>query len=220
MRTRMLVVLMVLATGCAVPAGSQDRSVTDALDDAIAAGAAEEAEAGAVSGERGQSDPAAGVADAGPVDRSEDAAGGDEPAPASDAGTTPGSGTEPQQEAPASVQEPEPLEFEVNLSATCVAHGDEVTIEVVIEPDASVAYHAVYAGEEGGAVPPYGEGHGGNDAAPAGAQGRYVDTWVVGPRAPVGPARVDVVVAYYGARGKTEVAFEVADRLTGTCGNA
>jgi hypothetical protein len=191
---RSAALLLLVAAGCAVPGG--DGALPRTLDEARAAAKAQ--------------------ADA--VDQSEASA---TPVEAPDRTTASSPGPE-RTDAPAASATPPPTEhpfaFAAELSATCVRHGEQVTIEVRTEPDASVAYHAVYAGEEGGAVPPFGEGHGGNGGDPADARGRYADTWVVGPDAPVGPARVDVVAAWFGEMTRTELAFEVADRTTGVCG--
>ncbi|MFP5308922.1 MAG: hypothetical protein ACLGIR_05020 [Actinomycetes bacterium] len=213
MSPRSATLLLLVTAGCAVPGG--DGALPRTLDEARAAA---EAQADAVD----QS-----VTSATPVeapDRTTASSPGPErtDAPAASA-TTPGPAGDdtPSSPAPAPAPPPpteHPFAFAAELSATCVRHGEQVTIEVRTEPDASVAYHAVYAGEEGGAVPPFGEGHGGNGGDPADARGRYADTWVVGPDAPVGPARVDVVAAWFGEMTRTELAFEVADRTTGVCG--
>jgi hypothetical protein len=194
---RSAALLLLVAAGCAVPGG--DGALPRTLDEARAAA---KAQADAVD----QSEASATPVEA--PDRTTASSPGPErtDAPAASA-TTPG---------PAG--DDTPFAFAAERSATCVRHGEQVTIEVRTEPDASVAYHAVYAGEEGGAVPPFGEGHGGNGGDPADARGRYADTWVVGPDAPVGPARVDVVAAWFGEMTRTELAFEVADRTTGVCG--
>lgn len=114
---------------------------------------------------------------------------------------------------------PQPMEFEgqdgVEFTSepdpTCVIRGQAITITVQTEPEAAVAYHARYYGNEGGAEPPYGRGHGGNDKGFTDESGRYTSTWQIGPQAPIGPAIVDVVVAWNGKRGYDSPRFEVVE---------
>lgn len=109
-----------------------------------------------------------------------------------------------------------PRENNVPVSATvepaCVPPGGTATLIVETEPEAGLAYHARYAGNEGGADPPAGESHGGNDSGFADQDGRYRDTWVVSTGAPSGPARVDVIVSTgHEQWGYTSPTFAVAD---------
>jgi hypothetical protein len=92
----------------------------------------------------------------------------------------------------------------------CVIRGGSATITVQTEPKAGVAYHAVYAGTKGGAVPPYGYGYGGNDKGFADDKGRYSSRWAVRDDAPVGPARADVVVGNGDDFGYDDPPFYVA----------
>lgn len=97
----------------------------------------------------------------------------------------------------------------------CVVAGGEITIEIDAGEKAGVGYLAVYAGEEYGAPPPYGHGHGGNDGDMTDDDGRYQSTWRVSPGAPVGDARVEVMAARRDGRSTTVVPFVVADPTTG-----
>lgn len=106
----------------------------------------------------------------------------------------------------------------VTVSPLCVERGGEMAIRVETgRPDTAVAYLAFYAGEESGAPPPYGDGHGGNSGDMTGGNGRYEDTWRVSPTAPVGPARVEVMAAYNSEKSTELVRFEVVDVGTGGC---
>jgi hypothetical protein len=98
----------------------------------------------------------------------------------------------------------------------CVRRGGTARISVVTVPKGAVGYHAIYAGTKGGAPPPFGYGYGGDGRGFANGEGHYTDTWVVSPNAPVGPARVDVVVADGDNFGYDGPGFAVAG-LDGTC---
>jgi hypothetical protein len=84
---------------------------------------------------------------------------------------------------------------EAAVSPACVLRGATATVTVRTVPKGAVAYHAIYAGSHGGAPPPFGSGYGGNASGFANGEGVYRDTWTVSAQAPVGPARVDVVVS-------------------------
>lgn len=156
----------------------------------------------------------------------------DAPAAAESSSTSAAGGTEPEPEAPepdaeessgsASAREPfDPYRSDVPVTAeltpTCALPGGNFRIEVHTEPERLVAYHAIYDGEEGGAHEPFGEGHGGNNAGYADAEGNYTDSWVVSPDAPVGEGRVEVFAADGDKIGYVPVEFEIADPLTGGC---
>jgi hypothetical protein len=109
-----------------------------------------------------------------------------------------------------------PFESKVDLNSkvfpACVTAGQTVRITVRTEAEAPVAYHAIYAGEQGGAEPPFGGGHGGNDQGMTSEEGLFESSWVVGVTAPSGPARVDVVVGYDGKFGYDAPRFAVANK--------
>lgn len=107
--------------------------------------------------------------------------------------------------------------LEASLDKTCVMRGDVMRISIVTVPGSSVAYNAVYAGEEGGGNPPFGEGHGGNDGDLVDSEGRYSSSWVVGGSAPLGPARVDVVASDGNSIRQLELGFEVVGVASGGC---
>jgi hypothetical protein len=103
------------------------------------------------------------------------------------------------------------------VTPACIKPGGRATMTVKTEPRSAVAYHAMYAGSRGGAVPPYGSGYGGNDKGYSDGEGRYSSSWIVSPEAPPGPARLDVVVAAQGDRwGYDDPPFWVADS-SGRC---
>lgn len=104
-----------------------------------------------------------------------------------------------------------------SLSPTCTIPGGEFTVTIETRPEIVVTYHAIYAGEEGGAAEPFGKGHGGNNAGYSDEQGRYTDTWVVSPDAPIGEGRVEVFAGDEGKVGYVPVTFEIADPLAGGC---
>lgn len=104
-----------------------------------------------------------------------------------------------------------------SLDKDCVLPGGSLTIFVEAGRNTGVGYHAVYAGGEGGAEPPYGHGHGGNGGDLTDDRGRYQDTWLVSPTAPIGPARVDVVAGRDGGFSTSVLHFDVADPSTGGC---
>lgn len=129
---------------------------------------------------------------------------------------TPSTGGRPG-ESPAPVAFP--WESKVAVDATvrpsCVVRGGTATIVVRTVPNAAVIYHAVYAGTKGGAPPPYGHGYGGSDGGMSDGDGRYSDSWDVRVDAPVGPARVDVVVGdgeNFGYDGPTFFVVSAASR--------
>jgi hypothetical protein len=103
------------------------------------------------------------------------------------------------------------------VTPSCIKPGSRATMTVKTEPQAAIAYHAMYAGSRGGAAPPFGSGYGGNDKGFADGEGRYSSSWIVSPQAPPGPARLDVVVAAPGDRwGYDDPPFWVADS-SGRC---
>lgn len=104
-----------------------------------------------------------------------------------------------------------------DLTPTCTVPGGQFTIEIHTQPELLVTYHAIYEGEEGGAHEPFGEGHGGNNAGYADANGDYTDSWVVSADAPVGEGRVEVFAADGDKIGYIPVVFEIADPLAGGC---
>jgi hypothetical protein len=206
-RPALLLVVALALPGCAVtPAGD--------------IGTAAAAQASSAPRELAQATPAEAAADApdkppaAPVDPATDAASTTPP----DGSPPPATGTP----APAPTTPGSPSEGSFSATATvtptCAGRGETIAIEIRTVPNAGVAYHAIYAGEEGGGPPPYGKGHGGNDGDLADAAGRYRDTWTVGPATPLGPARVDVVVGADGAFRELTVPFAVADPVTGRCG--
>lgn len=131
-----------------------------------------------------------------------------------------------EQGSPASSPSPEPpprqdkLREDTTVPVTavvrpeCVVRGTAATLEVNTNPEASIAWHARYAGNEGGAEPPFGEGHGGDGSGKADASGHYRSQWTVSPDAPTGPARVDVVVGWEGEWGFDDPVFHVVDEAT------
>lgn len=158
-----------------------------------------------------------------------DASDGTVGGPASDVPTSPVPGdltSAPQSESAAeptaSEFPPEPpphsdFPLEASLAKTCVLPGGEMTITVKAGRKTGVGYHAIYAGGQGGAEPPYGEGHGGNGGDLTDENGRYRDTWVVSPTAPIGPARVDVVAGRDGGFATAVLRFVVADPADHGC---
>jgi hypothetical protein len=149
------------------------------------------------------------------------------PSPGADATASEGVGDAPspgesQRPAPAFSPTEEPslrddIAVSATVSPTCARRGDTMTIDVSTLGGAGVAYNAMYAGEESGAAPPYGNGHGGNNGGSADQRGHWTDTWVVGASAPEGAARVEVVVGTEEGFGRTTASFAVANALTGRC---
>ncbi len=108
------------------------------------------------------------------------------------------------------------VEVAAEVTPLCVTPGSTVTVNVVTEPGAPLAYQAIYAGNQSGSEPPFGEGYGGNAKGFASDDGTYTDTWIVRLDAPRGPARLDVVVGWEGEFGYTAPRFAVADK-DGNC---
>jgi hypothetical protein len=104
---------------------------------------------------------------------------------------------------------PRDVPTEATVSPSCVRPGGRVTLTVVSEPAAGVAYQAVYADGAGGAASPWGAGYGGNDKGHTDGRGRYVASWVVATNAPPGHAHVDVVIGAHGKFGYDDPVFEV-----------
>lgn len=96
------------------------------------------------------------------------------------------------------------------LTPVCIERGGRMTLELHTEPEAGVAYQAVYADGRGGAQEPYGGGYGGNDKGMAEPDGSFSSAWLVSPSAPVGRARVDVIIGYDGRWGYAGPEFRVA----------
>jgi hypothetical protein len=126
---------------------------------------------------------------------------------------TRGAGSEPL---PAELPwEPE-VPVAASVSPACVEPGGTVTIEVTTEPEAAIAYNAVYAGNKSGSPAPFGYGYGGNDKGYASKKsGTWESTWIVRIDAPRGPAKVDVIVGYRGEFGYDDPHFAVADASGG-----
>jgi hypothetical protein len=107
-----------------------------------------------------------------------------------------------------------PYEVEVPgkafMSPTCVMRGDIVTLNVETKPGAALGYQALYQGNETGTDAPFGDGHGGNDKGQADPSGAWSDSWTLGPKAPFGKARVDVVIGWEGKWGYEKAYFVVA----------
>lgn len=93
-----------------------------------------------------------------------------------------------------------PFETELDVRATvdrvCAEVGDKVTLTVQAPPEAAIAYQVVYSNNRGGADKPLGGGYGGNDKGYADNNGVFTDSWIIGPEAPSGIVRVDVVVGF------------------------
>jgi hypothetical protein len=102
------------------------------------------------------------------------------------------------------------------VTPSCVKPGDMIELLVKSPPEAGVAYQAVYSDGQSGSEPPFGAGYGGNDGGPASKKGRYESSWIVGPTAPPGRARVDVFVGFEGKWGYASSHFAIAD-ADGNC---
>ena len=113
-----------------------------------------------------------------------------------------------------------PWKLEVPVSGSvrpeCVIRGSAVVLSVHTKPGAAIGYQAVYSDNGPGGPPPMGDGYGGNDKGFAAADGSFTSSWAVSPKAPSGPARVDVIVGFRGKWGYAGVKFAVAD-ASGTC---
>jgi hypothetical protein len=99
---------------------------------------------------------------------------------------------------------------DATVSPVCVKRGGLIKLEVQTRPSAGVAYQAVYADNGGGAPKPYGKGYGGNDKGTSTPTGVFTSAWTVSLNAPVGPARVDVIVGWNNAWGYDGPTFTVA----------
>lgn len=108
---------------------------------------------------------------------------------------------------------PDPnVPIKLTINPRCVLRGGFVTLAVRTEPNAVVAYQAIYSDSQTGSKPPTGKGYGGNDSGNADASGHYTSVWSVMATAPPGPARVDVFVGASGHNlGYKSVEFAVAD---------
>ena len=146
--------------------------------------------------------PAEGVGDALPTPAANDAAG---------------SGKAPPGPPPPQFPYKTSLKVRSSLTPACVSRGGRIELEVSTEPSAAVAYNALYSDGYGGGAAPYGRGYGGNDKGFADKDsGTYVSAWVVSPDAPIGRARVDVIIGFQGKWGYDTPHFAVAD-ADGNC---
>lgn len=113
-----------------------------------------------------------------------------------------------------------PWESEVPVRArvlpACAARGETVRLVIMTKPKAGVAFHAVYSDNRGGAEKPFGAGYGGNDKGKTGPDGKVVRSWVIGPTAPAGTGRIDIIVGWEQKWGYLGKPFAVAD-ASGTC---
>jgi hypothetical protein len=113
-----------------------------------------------------------------------------------------------------------PWEPKVPVSATvrpsCAQRGDLVRLIIETKSKAAVAFQAVYSDNRGGAEEPMGGGYGGNDKGKTGADGRVVRSWVIGPTAPFGTGRIDIIVGWQDKWGYLGEPFAVADS-SGSC---
>lgn len=138
-----------------------------------------------------------------------------------------GAPVRPSAESVKDVSGPKPMEFpyetELDISAEvvdpCVRPGDEVVIRAEGPPEAATVYQAVYSDGKAGSPPPFGAGYGGNDKGYTSKEGEYLSTWTLSPTAPVGPARVDVIMGFDGKWGYAAPHFAVAD-ADGSCPSA
>jgi hypothetical protein len=99
----------------------------------------------------------------------------------------------------------------IDLSNACVTPGGTVSFVATSEPDAPTMYQAMYADGQAGAEVPYGAGYGGNDQGHADKDGRYAAHWIVSPKTPVGPARLDVIVGTDTGWGYAKASFDVSE---------
>jgi hypothetical protein len=92
-----------------------------------------------------------------------------------------------------------------------IALGLMITLTVHTEPEAAVAYQAVYADNKGGGGKPLGGGYGGNAGGHANRAGDWSASWVVSMDAPIGRARVDVIIGWEQKWGYDGPEFIVAE---------
>ena len=215
-QSRFLVAITLAASLSACATQSMERRSLDDLLASVEAAAADEASED-TEPDAGLSETPSTPDDASSTGQPTGVEGTPQPSPAA-------SDQSPSPEAtPTSTTHDEPPEqhsdfpMTASLDRDCVVPGGNVTIFIEAGENTGVGYHAVYAGGEGGADPPYGHGHGGNSGDLTDERGRYQDTWVVSPTAPIGPARVDVVAGRNGGFSTTVLNFEVADPTKGGC---
>ena len=104
------------------------------------------------------------------------------------------------------------------VSPACVRPGGVATLVVHAPPRASVAFQAVYAGNKGGATPPFGYGYGGNADGYIGPDGTWTSSWTLRPDTPAGPAYIELAVAHTNrVEQNNNTKFRVANPVTGTC---
>lgn len=82
-------------------------------------------------------------------------------------------------------------------------------------PYAAVAYLAVYSNGKSGAKQA-GDDLGGNNGGMTAPNGDYTDSWVVSPKAPAGPARVEIRVGSPSGQQSASASFRVAS-VAGVC---
>lgn len=209
-------VLVLLLAGCTSPAPER-QSLRDMMSQAQRA--AEEAPASQDPShdhdeDTGDPDPSPTAT----VPAGSDTDGGTTGTPSPSPAASPTATAAPADEGPAMEQHND-FPITATLNSACVERGGQITLTVESgHENTGVVYLAYYAGGESGAPPPYGDGHGGNGGDMVDDDGRYEDTWVVSAGAPVGPARVEVMVGRPGGDKSTAVVpFEVVDAGSGGC---
>jgi hypothetical protein len=109
-----------------------------------------------------------------------------------------------------------PLTITTDLTPACVRPGG--TMHIVVHtgsPYAAVAYLAVYSNGKSGAKQA-GDDLGGNNGGMTAPNGDYTDSWVVSPKAPAGPARVEIRVGSPSGQQSASASFRVAS-VAGVC---
>lgn len=100
------------------------------------------------------------------------------------------------------------LPIRASVARSCVKPGGTQSITIDIGHKGGVAYNSFYSDGKSGGMENF---YGGNNGAETDDHGVWKDTWVVGPTAPAGTVRVDVVAidkSYL--RGHQVVEFDVA----------
>jgi hypothetical protein len=106
------------------------------------------------------------------------------------------------------------LKIKATLASPCVKPGAKQTITIDIGRAGGVAYNSFYSDGKSGGMENF---YGGNNGSAVDEKGTWTDTWVVGPTAPAGPVRVDVVaIDKANLRGHEVIEFEVA-QPSGRC---
>jgi hypothetical protein len=106
------------------------------------------------------------------------------------------------------------LEIKATLASACVKPGGKQSITIDIGRPGAVAYNSFYADGKSGGMENF---YGGNNGSSVDEKGTWTDTWVVGPTAPAGPVRVDVVaIDKTYLRGHKVLEFAVA-QVSGRC---